>query len=722
MNEQSIFEYVVDHAINGKLEEGFTLANYDESLKAKGFRDGQEDMVARYNVDQIDKRNVDGIVNEIEDAVILISNGTFDEADRWFNDLGQKYRIINIAHLIFEYIGENSEDLYLDNIFQGAMYLLTESKNIESIKAAMVMLAMFQYDHNIKNIIRLFAQADEFTYFAVRAMDEWENGNLEIFQAAQQLKGWGKIYAIEMLEPSNIYIRDWILKEAVHVNVPKELIQKDYFQLIRQIEQTSVTNQYIYCQVKPYGMEETYSYIFPGQLIGIGDNVVIPFGDDDELIVGKVISHKICTAMDAPTPVSKTKTIIRVMTNDEIREDFPEIAEMEGLESADHAKSKEHEHCGCGCGCEDHAHQHDQDHQHDHQHDHVQDHDHHPTEKAKVTSINGDDHVDLSTAGNAEGCCATAPEKTIDLADQAAEAEKIQGELCCDDDTEAEVNTEDTTIDEMENSDEYIKTPPDFFADSDEDDDVEDADDAEMEELIQSEINELVEYIQEDDLDSILEWAICHQDENSNSRINDAVVDAYTYCVENDFEIDVAALNLGSIYYSGVTVPRDYVKAAKYYQMAANEGSVEAICNLGYCYYYGRHQAVDYVKAYGCFNMAGVMGSANALYKLGDMYLNGRYVDRNPVIAFKIYERAEETVSEWEDIVADIDLRLGRCYLRGIGVEQDLEYAMEKLCSAYAGLYARRKTDPFVRGTLKTCRDLMDECEEAMEEDFVERI
>ena len=147
MNEQSVFEYMVDNVENGQLKEGFSLANYDENLKAIGLADGENDMVARYNVDNIDERNLDGIINEIENAVVLISNGTFDEADRWFADLGKKYRIINIAHLIFEYVGENSEELYLDNIFQGAMYLITESKNPESIKAALIMLAMFQYDY-----------------------------------------------------------------------------------------------------------------------------------------------------------------------------------------------------------------------------------------------------------------------------------------------------------------------------------------------------------------------------------------------------------------------------------------------------------------------------------------------------------------------------------------------------------------------------------------------
>ena len=633
---------MVEHVNNDQLEDNFTLANWDEELKERNFVDGYIDAVARYDMDAIDERNLEGIINEIENAIILLSNSNFNEADRWFADLGEKYRIINIAYLIVGYLGDNNEDLYLDNIFQGSMYLLTESKNIESVKAGLVMLAMFQFDYQIKNIIRLFAQADEFTYFAVRTMDEWENSNLDIFDTAKRTTGWGRVYAMEMLVPTNIYIRNWMVENALNVKVPKEQLPADYFEFLEKIKGTSVTDKYLYCSVKPYGMDEEYSYIFPGQLIALGDNVVIPFGEENELIVGKVMSHKICSKEETPYPVESTKVILRILENNEIIDEFPEIAKAEGLKREyEENDQHNHDHCGCGCGCGEH---------HEHEHENDQEHGHDQQEQAIVTPIKGDTNV-----------------------------------------------------------------IPMFEEEYDDEED-------EEEDFIQSEIEELVEYIEDQDLEAILEWAIFHHDDNESPRIMEAVVDAYDYCIENDFEVEVAALNLGSIYYSGVAVPRDYVKAAEYYQKAANEGSVQAICNLGYCYYYGRHQAVDYDKAYGCFNMAGLMGSANALYKLGDMYLNGRHVDRNPVIAFKIYERAEEEVEDWEECNADIQLRLGRCYLRGLGVDQDLEYAMEKLCSAYAGLYARRSTDPFVKGVLKTCRDLMDECEEAMAEDFVERI
>ena len=656
MNEQSVFEYMVDNVENGQLKEGFSLANYDENLKAIGLADGENDMVARYNVDNIDERNLDGIINEIENAVVLISNGTFDEADRWFADLGKKYRIINIAHLIFEYVGENSEELYLDNIFQGAMYLITESKNPESIKAALIMLAMFQYDYKVKNIVRLLAQCEEFTYFAVRSMDEWDNGNLEIFQVAKKVNGWGRVYAIEMLEPSNIYIRDWVSREAMNLNVDINKISDDYVELINQIKNVNVPNKYMYCKVIPYGVEDGYHYIFPGDLIAIGDNVVIPFGADNELIVGKVDSYKMCTAEEAPYPVDSTKSIQRIIDNQEIVEEFPEIAKAEGMEMD--IPADEHNHCGCGCGCEEHDHH--GEHNHQEHNDHKNDSE---SKQAKVTSITGED------------------------------------------------------LDE----DDYIKTPPEFFSDVADDDD-EELEDEEMAEMVQNDIDDLVEHIQENDLEAILEWAILHHGDQHSTRIKVAVVDAYNYCIENGYDVETAALNLGSIYYTGITVPRDYVQAAKYYQMSADEGNVQAICNLGYCYYYGRHQAVDYKKAYGCFNMAAVLGSANALYKLGDMFLNGRYVERNPLIAYKLFQRAEDEAGPWEDISADIDLRLGRCYLRGLGVEKDLERAMEKLCSAYSGLYARRGTDPFVKGVLKTCRDLMTECEEELDEGFVERM
>lgn len=70
-----------------------------------------------------------------------------------------------------------------------------------------------------KAMIRNVGLSDEFTIFAVWAMQKWENGNAEVFDLAKKVRGWGKIHAVEALSPDTQEIRDWLLFDGVHNGV-----------------------------------------------------------------------------------------------------------------------------------------------------------------------------------------------------------------------------------------------------------------------------------------------------------------------------------------------------------------------------------------------------------------------------------------------------------------------------------------------------------------------
>ena len=112
---------------------------------------------------------------------------------------------------------------------------------------------------------------------------------------------------------------------------------------------------------------------------------------------------------------------------------------------------------------------------------------------------------------------------------------------------------------------------------------------------IEYELEEAEDYILCEDYDAIFDWAYDHHDKIVSDRIMEMVCRCYEICVENGNPI--AALNLGTLYYNGTYLERDYQKAAELYEIAAKAGERRAICNLGYCWYYGRHQAVDYERA-----------------------------------------------------------------------------------------------------------------------------
>ena len=153
---------------------------------------------------------------------------------------------------------------------------------------------------------------------------------------------------------------------------------------------------------------------------------------------------------------------------------------------------------------------------------------------------------------------------------------------------------------------------------------------------------------------------------------------------------NVYAMNdLGALYYNGRGCEQDFEKAVYYYEMAAKHGNRQAQQNLGYCYYYGREVPVDYKKAFHYFALGALKGHPISLYKIGDMYMNGYYVEKNPIEAFRIYERCIDTMTDEAAPFAagPIFLRLGNAFLEGLGTDVDPKRAFICFQKAETFLY-----------------------------------
>ena len=235
------------------------------------------------------------------------------------------------------------------------------------------------------------------------------------------------------------------------------------------------------------------------------------------------------------------------------------------------------------------------------------------------------------------------------------------------------------------------------------------------------EIAEVEEYIKDNDYDEIFLWACDHHECIESQNVMDKVRSCYEICVEQSNP--TAALNLGTLYYNGTSVPQDFVKAAHYYEIAAAAGERRALCNLGYCYYYGRHQEVDYERAYHYFNLcAQLHNDPNCLYKIGDMYQSGKYLEKNDRYAFLLYDRAYSAINnEDEDQFcrADILFRIGKCLVEGKGVNRNVHTGHRLLCMALSGFYERRKTDPFVKGLIDSAKKEIAKAEALMDDEVI---
>jgi hypothetical protein len=266
-----------------------------------------------------------------------------------------------------------------------------------------------------------------------------------------------------------------------------------------------------------------------------------------------------------------------------------------------------------------------------------------------------------------------------------------------------------------------VLSPEEYESDWDENQNGEAAgDESALSEDDKKEIAEAMGYILSGNYDEMFKWAVNHHDRVDCPGIMKVVCSCYQLCVEQNNP--VAALNLGTLYYTGDGVPQNFKRAKELYEIAAAAGEVRAICNLGYVYYYGRCGEVDYAKAFQCFNLGAVLyDDPNCLYKLGDMYRDGLFVTANGKYAFQLYLRALQEISAPNadhSCAPDIQFRLGRELVDGDIVTQNAENGLSLLTEALSGFYARRKSDAAVPELIQKTKDLILKAEKMLDADM----
>lgn len=104
---------------------------------------------------------------------------------------------------------------------------------------------------------------------------------------------------------------------------------------------------------------------------------------------------------------------------------------------------------------------------------------------------------------------------------------------------------------------------------------------------------------------------------------------------------------------------------------------------LGYIYYYGRANKgkPEYEKAFRCFSIGAAGRLYESTYKLADCFKNGYGVVKNEKIAFEQYKSVyDDSIYAfrkrfYDSQFVDAALRMGGCYEKAIGVEEDIHAA-----------------------------------------------
>lgn len=193
----------------GMLPKGFSLPK--PNAEKIHFADGAMDGIAIFHT----SNSAQG-VELLEQAVCAANRddaGGARELVRRFCETGC---MIGAIDEIQQYIIGHQEELAAGKLYQLGRDLMLGGTHREEVKFGMALLELFNTNGNeeIKQAVRELACSDEFTIFALFLMQSWDNPELEIYQAARKVRGWGRIHAVERLTPVDEEMERWILSEG----------------------------------------------------------------------------------------------------------------------------------------------------------------------------------------------------------------------------------------------------------------------------------------------------------------------------------------------------------------------------------------------------------------------------------------------------------------------------------------------------------------------------
>ena len=219
--KKPIYEYIMSSLVDDKLPDDFNLCEYDESDLDVRMDDGAMDGISIYHMTRPDLPN--DIVQTIAEAFETACAGDRETADTTLSALLDEHRAINLIDQIQQAVLEIAPRVDLQALCAYAISQMTASADREMVKMGLSVLEVFnEPDSKTKGIIRALGLCDEFTIFCAWNARAWTNGNEEVFSLAKNADGWGRIHAIEMLEPETEEIRDWMLLEGVNNTVMPE--------------------------------------------------------------------------------------------------------------------------------------------------------------------------------------------------------------------------------------------------------------------------------------------------------------------------------------------------------------------------------------------------------------------------------------------------------------------------------------------------------------------
>lgn len=220
MYEKAIYDIINENLINGELPEDFSLT-VELGEEDYGYADGAYDGITLYHIGRSDVTPES--IELIDRMVHEITDDDFDAAFFTLFRFSENNTALGSIDEFEGYILDNTEWINPTNLYNFATECLV-SADRELIKYGLEIMEIFsEPSEGVKNFMRTLGLCDEFTLFVLfNIITNWSNANEEIFQLAKKTHGWGKIHAVERLQPETDEIKIWLLREGIKNTVMGE--------------------------------------------------------------------------------------------------------------------------------------------------------------------------------------------------------------------------------------------------------------------------------------------------------------------------------------------------------------------------------------------------------------------------------------------------------------------------------------------------------------------
>ncbi len=290
-----VLEYIEEYIDDGCLPDSFALPRKkpksdNKMIYGNGAQDGFEYFHTKIPQDEL---------GELEEIIQLAGKGEVPSAlkktEKYFSN-DENRRALHLINAVQNFIIDNETSLNLDEIYRFGVWLTVRTKNYEAVKLGLSILEVFSdYNEHLLEAITELAACDEFTLFCIWAVRKLDNGNELIFEMAKHTFGWGKILAVDHLEPTTDEIKEWLLYEGIKTDIHPGYLAIKCFEGadVHTLLEKGLTQE----QLTPVGMIIMF-LIEDGPSIGIrvfddGDNIIKMYLNNAERLECSEIDEKV---------------------------------------------------------------------------------------------------------------------------------------------------------------------------------------------------------------------------------------------------------------------------------------------------------------------------------------------------------------------------------------------------------------------------------------------